>query len=533
MATATQRPTPLPSPTPGPRVFTVGLAEAPGSLDPASALDRSALMITRHLYEGLTSFEPGGTRPRPGLAETWAASDDALEWTFQLRTGVRFSDGTALTADSVAANFQRWLTGDPPGHYTFWRVMFGGFAREMDAAGEPLALVEDVRAEGTNAVIITLSRPDATLPNSLAMPSFAIVSPASLTVAGVAGLEAISAGTGPYRLAEPPQPGLVRLERNADYWGEPAGPDALVFKIIPDATQRLLALHSGEIEAMAGVAPADYATVAAPGGPTQLVLHPALDVLYLGFNQARTPWGNLDCRMAVAMALDPDRYVREFYPGDGQRAAAMIPPAVWGAPADPEVIPHDVAQAQSHWQACEESGVTVPTTITLYVPPIPRPYLPDPAGLGEAVRADLAAAGIVVEIAAPEWETAWLPDVHSGRADLFLLGWSGINGDPDAFLCPLFCGLEGAFNTDGEGQPSPPDAELAELLLRARTSADPAVRASLYAEAQARLRETVPAVPLAHRAEAWAFRTEVGGYTPSPIESLFTTIASSAWLASQ
>ena len=284
---------------------------------------------------------------------------------------------------------------------------------------------------------------------------------------------------------------------------------------------------------MADVDPADYAAVAAAGGPTQLVLHPALDVLYLGFNQARTPWGNLDCRLAVAQALDADRYVREFYPGDGQRATGMIPPAVWGAPADPDVIPHDAAQARSHWQACLDSGATVPATVRLYVPPIPRPYLPDPAGLGEAVRADLAAAGIVVEITTPAWETEWLPDVHSGRADLFLLGWSGINGDPDAFLCPLFCGLEGAFNTNADGQPSPPDAALADLLLAARTSADPAIRASLYAQAQARLRETVPAVPLAHRAEAWGFRAEVGGYTPSPVESLFTTIASSAWLASQ
>jgi ABC-type transport system substrate-binding protein len=481
----------------------------------------------------LTAFAPGGTQPVAALAERWTASPDARVWTFELRQNVSFSDGSALTAAAVVRNFQRWLTAEPPGNYTFWRVVFGGFAREMNAAGEPLALIHDVIAADDDTVIITLTRSDATLPNSLAMSSFAIVNPASLTQAGIESLDVTSAGTGPYRLVGAPQADLVRLERNAAYWGEAAGPDSLVFKVIPDDTQRLLALHTGEIEAMANVNPADYATVAAAGGPTQLVLHPALSVLYLGFNQARAPWDNIDCRLAIAQALDAERYAREFFPGDGQRAAGMLPPTVWGAAADVEAIAHDSAQALNHWQACLEAGAIVPATVSLYVPPIPRSYLPDPAGLGEAVRADLATLGINAELLTPEWDTVWLPDVHSGRADLFLLGWTGINGDPDAFLCPLFCGLEGAFNSDANGLPAPPDGDLAAILQRARTTIDPAARAALYAEAEARIRATIPAVPLAYRGEAWAFRAEVEGYTPSPIESVLATIALSAWRATQ
>jgi ABC-type transport system substrate-binding protein len=81
--------------------------------------------------------------------------------------------------------------------------------------------------------------------------------------------------------------------------------------------------------------------------------------------------------------------------------------------------------------------------------------------------------------------------------------------------------------------PAPPDATLAELLQTARVTVDPAARAALYAQANDRLKETALAVPLTHRLEAWAFRAEVDGYTPSPIDNWFATIVSSAWLASQ
>jgi peptide/nickel transport system substrate-binding protein len=157
----------------------------------------------------------------------------------------------------------------------------------------------------------------------------------------------------------------------------------------------------------------------------------------------------------------------------------------------------------------------------LYVPPVTRPYLPDPAGLGLAIQSDLAAVGISVTLATPDWQTEWLPDVHGGRADLFLLGWTGVNGDPDSFLCPLFCGAEGAFNTGEAGEPLPPDAELASLLADAQAATDVERRAVLYAQAQARIFETVPAVPLAHRQSAWAYRIDVQGHVPSPIESVF------------
>ncbi|MBL8045906.1 MAG: hypothetical protein JNL09_05155 [Anaerolineales bacterium] len=499
-------PTPLPTATPGPQIFTIGLPSAPGVLDPANAADSVALLMTRHMYEGLTQFAPGTTRAEPALAETWATSDDGLTWTFNLRSDVRFTDGTPLTAEVAAQNFNRWLTRTPPGPYPFVPLMLGGFAGQTDEAGAPLTNIQAISATTPSTLVLTLYRPDASLPNTLAMPAFALMSPAWEN----------AAGTGPFQLKR--QSGaLIELERNPDYWGTPAKPDGLVFKIIPDAVQRRTALQVNEIDGYAGVEASDYGLSAQ--WPITVTFDAPLQVLYLGFNQARAPWGNTDCRLAVALAVDKARYVQSFFPGDAEIATTLQ------AGLNVTDRERDVAQAQALWAACLqavrlESGPP-PETVNLYVPPIPRAYLPNPANLGAALQADLAEVGISVTVQSPDWATQFLPEVQAGRADLFLLGWYAPNGDPDGYLCPLFCGQNAAFNTDNGGLPIPPDAELATLLLQARLATDPAQRADLYTRAHARIFETLPALPLAARKTAWAFRSDFRGYALGPLESLF------------
>ena len=514
-------PTPLPTAaaTAAPPIFTLALPAGPAALDPALAVDEAGLLITRHIYEGLTAYAPGSTQVVPALAESWETAD-AITWTFHLRPGVLFSDGTPFTATVAAANIERWYRRLPPGDYLFWKLMFRGFADERDETGAALSLLVSVAAPDAGTLVLVLSQPYAALPATLAMPSFAMVQPDTL---GQPDALAPPAGTGPFMLKDWSPEGLVQLTRNPRYWGAPPAPAGLIFKPIADDTQRLMALEVGEVDGLAKLSPQHYAPAQADQ-KLRVDFDPALNVLYLGFNQAHQPWDNVDCRLAVAQALNKARYAQAFFPGDGAPAAALLPPALWGRGSTEGDRPYDLEQARGYWRQCLTANpkLTQPYTITLYVPPaLGRPYLPDdPAALGAAIQTDLAGAGISVTVVSPS-RSVWLSDLRTGRADLFLLGSVSVNGDPDSIWCALFCGDEPAFNSDKKGAPLPPDETLAALLRAARATPDPAEREKLYARAQARLYETVPAVPLAYRQSAWAYRAPVRGNVPSPIENIF------------
>jgi len=453
------------------------------------------------------------------LAESWETTD-AITWTFHLRTGVTFSDGTPFTATVAVQNFERWYTRQPTGDYGFFKSLFGGFAGDTDAAGQPLSLLASVAAPDAQTLVVALRQPYAPLPSVLAMPSFAMVAPSAFDQPPAPGAAAPGSGTGPYVIKSWSAGGLVQLARNPRYWGNQPSPDMLVFKAIPDDTQRLMALKVGEIDGLAQLDPAHYATVRADTS-LRLDFDPALDVLYLGFNQAHEPWNKLDCRLAVAYALDKARYVKDIYPGDADVATSMLPPAVWGYQAPTADRSLDLAAARTHWQACLGNSPAPTVPYVLYVPPVARPYMPDdPAALGAAIQQDLAAAGITVRVASPAWP-GWLAEVRTGHADLFVLGSVAITGDPDSILCALFCGDEPALYTDHTGAPLPPDRQLAALLLAARAEPGPDQRQMLYARAQNRLFDAVPAIPLAYRRSAWAYRVQVIGNVPSPIEDVF------------
>ena len=382
-------PTPLPLPTqvvtPAQRIFTIGLAVAPGSLDPANAVDESALLITRHLYEGLTAYAPGTTRAVPALAESWETTD-AITWTFHLRPNVFFSDGTPFTATIAVKNFERWSNRQAPGDYVFWKSLFGGFADERDEKGQPLSRLVSTAAPDAQTLVIVLRQPDAALPNTLAMPSFAMVNPAAFESPATPGTSdssagKSSAGTGAFILKDQTAEGLVHLVRNSTYWGAPAAPDELVFKPIPDDTQRLMALEVGEIDGLSRLNPTLYA--AAHGDAKLRVdFDPALSVLYLGFNQAHAPWNILDCRLAVAQALDKARYVQEFFPGDAETATTA--PSTWSkrAPTGKPVWAPTPSQPSRLRSTCRRPwhGPTCPTIRRASDRPF-RPTSPAPASL--------------------------------------------------------------------------------------------------------------------------------------------------------
>src|SRR5689334_11168224 len=191
-------------------------------LDPALALDADSATVNGYLYEGLVKMDGGN--PAPALATSWIISEDGLEYTFNLRPGVVFHDGSPLNADAVTANFNRWFDPQDPLHgsgtYSNWDEFFLGFKGETEADGSPKGSFDGIEKVNDLTVLIHLNRQDEALLTNLAHVAFSIANPKTLTAEGDKyGTAAGSAsGTGPYSVSERTDAHLV-LAPNPNYWG--------------------------------------------------------------------------------------------------------------------------------------------------------------------------------------------------------------------------------------------------------------------------------------------------------------------------
>ena len=496
--------------------FTFGLAAEPVQLDPAVVTDGQSLLVTHQVYETLVRLRGSTTEVEPGLAERWEASGDGTVWTFRLRKNVRFHDGTPLDAAAVVWNLERWGRTHHPQHrnqleagqtFEYWESQFGGFDEQ--------SIVARVEATDSLGVRITLRRPLAPLLAALAIPGFGIASPAAVERRGTE-FGKHPAGTGPFRFVEWRPKEAVVLEANPDYRGPAPKVGRVVFRPVKDNAQRLLALKSGEIDAMEGLAPDDVAAVRRDPG-LQLVRRPANTTGYVAFNYRVKEFRDRRVRRAFSHAIDRDAIVRALYGGTGVVATQLQPPSLWGHDPGLRGDAHDPVGARDLLRRAGfpggldritwEDGTREP--LTLWYLPVSRPYVPEPKAIAEAIAADLSRAGIRARLATVDW-AVYLDRVKHGRLPLFMLGWITDNGDPDNCLCYVFC-APGAPHQGFYVNP-----RLAELLRRAQTLGDRRERAGLYRQAERILHDDAARLFIAHSETPLALARRVAGYVPNP-----------------
>ena len=501
-----------------------------GTLDPANQTSANSLAPASHIYEGLIGFNPGTTETIPSLATSWDVSADNLEWTFHLREGVKFHDGTDFNADAVVFNFERWWDLDNEynqgaDQFIYWGYMFEGFKQDGTSVLAGIEKIDD------STVKLTLSRPNASLLNTLTMENFRFASPTAVREQGdnYGTAEGLAIGTGPLMVEEWVQEDHITLARYDDYWGEAATPDKVIYQVIPDTSAAFLALQAGDIDGLSmWASPSPDDIEAAKSDPNlQVVYNPGLNVGYLGLNLAKEWLQNLDVRTAIAHAIDKQAIIDAIYPGDAVPASQFQPESLWGynnsivdRAYDPDLAMELLAKAVA-------DGVDIPDPVIFYVMPVSRAYYPDPAAIGELIQAQLAEVGINSEIQSPAWPSPYLDDVQSdgSKHDIFMLGWVGDNGDPDNFLCVFFCGADTQFNNDGAGGGLPPDEEIAALLSAAVSEIDFETRRSMYEEANQLLFDRVISVPIVTRTPPTLFRADVSGYVPSPVREILTYLS--------
>ncbi|MGL5810351.1 MAG: ABC transporter substrate-binding protein [Nocardioides sp.] len=507
----------------GGSTFVFGASADPKILDGAYVSDGESLRAVRQIFEGLVTTKPGSTEVIPWLAEEWTTSEDGLTWTFSLKDGVTFSDGTDFDAEAVCFNFDRWynFTGlqQSPSVAYYWTTVFGGFAESEDPELPP-SLYKSCAATDATTAEITLTRPSSTFLSALSLPSFSIASPDALekygadevggaedapTFSGTFGSEN-PVGTGPFTLKSWERDNQLVMERNEDYWGEKAKVENLVFKPIPDGPARRQALQSGDIDGFDLVDPADLQALEDKG--YQILKRPAFNVGYIGFNQAIKPMDNPKIRQAIAYAIDREKVISTNYPEGSTVATQFQPPEVFGHSDSVPTYDYDPEKAK---QLIAESGVKNPTLEFWYPSDVSRPYMPDPAANYQLMKADLEAVGFTVDTKSAPWDPDYLDKVDGGKAMMYILGWTGDFGDPDNFIGTFFQAKSPAFGFT--------DKEIFSLLDEAEAETDQATRTELYVQANDAIMEVLPGVPYVHTEPSLAFKPGVEGFVPSPVNN--------------
>lgn len=472
------------------------------ALDPLRVTDSESIEVGSLMFEGLVRWKPGTTDVVEGLATRWQVSPDGTVWTFELRAGVTFHDGTRLDAAAVVFSFERLLD---PAHPYYLAKSDANYRRGL------LKSVAKVVAAGPMTVEIHTNRSYAPLLGDLAM--FPIVSPAGVRTWGDAFREH-PVGSGPFQIVEWHRGEQVVVRRWERYWGAAPAVDRIVFRVIVDARQRLVELESGSV---------DLATAILPDEQPFVELHPDLylyttagnDVSYLAFNTQRPPFDDPLVRRAVSYAINKEPIVKLAFQGRAVAAEGPLPPTQWGYHKPRTHYGYDLVTARKLLGEAIANKTFDPDKVyRFFALSTPRPYFSQPERVARFLQSAMSQLGIKTELVLQPY-SEHKASVEAGEHDLAIFGWVGDTGDPDNFLYVLF-------HSDNTTAPTAQniafykDPKVDEMLARARTS-DKATRTSLYANVQDTIAEAAPWVPLAHSEFVVAARAELQDVILSPL----------------
>jgi peptide/nickel transport system substrate-binding protein len=467
------------------RELRIGAPGVPTALDPGAALEGTSPLIAHQVFDTLVGWRDGSTEIEPALATRWNVSRDGLVWSFTLREGVKFHDGSPLTAAEVAASFERQLRPEAQGVNKAWPLLL---------RGSP-GVVREVRAANARTVEIVLVQPYAPLLTVLAHPGLAIAKP-STAQEGAGRL----IGTGPYRIVDA-SAGRLALEAMPGYWAGPPKSERLVFLDVSADAQAEAELDSRSLDIWFPLGP--------PRRAEGALSAPSLRVGYLAFQTEKEPFSRRTLRQAVAAALDPAILGQTL-----ERAAvplqSFLPPGVWGRREGSPILGGSRSTVKA---LIKESRWPKETKPTLLVPAETTPLnLPK---LAETIQLLLGSDDLPLNIQV-EPEATMRPLLQSGAFDMALTEASVAGGDPHLLLYPLSTS-EGA--TKGQRATNFSfyrNPRLDDVMVRASQLSFRSERQRLYQRGQAMLAEELPWLPIYVRLQWAVVRSDVKGLRLHP-----------------
>lgn len=468
----------------------------PRSLDPALSTDVPTGRAVSYVFEGLTRFTPDA-RLQPALATRWDLSPDGRTYTFHLRAGVTFQDGTPLTARDVIHSFTRALDPATRGGRAEPLLPIHGASAFADGKASAVA---GLAAPNDSTVVITLDQPLAIFPKLLAMP-VASVLPASAP----ANVSEHPVGTGPWKLVRWKHDDYLLFARNDTYWDGPPRADSLEARIIAEPSTAVAEFEAGNVD-VAEIPPDEVDGWEADSARHRLLADAAsLQFVYVAINTTRGPLKDRRVRQALNDAVDTKTILAQLVHGRGRVAAGVIPPSLGGADTTRAPYPYDVARAR---QLLAAAGYPNGIDVELWTGTTPIMVR-----VAEAIQAYLNAAGIRTTIVQREAAAAREAS-RKGDADLVLKDWYADYPDAENFLDPL---LNSANTGVGGNVSFYRNPAFDALMDRARRQPDEPRRNALYAQADSLAFVDAPMLYLYFYNRLYAVQPWIDGFTPPVI----------------
>ncbi|MEG3130607.1 ABC transporter substrate-binding protein [Pantoea cypripedii] len=400
---------------------------------------------------------------QPGLATDWKAINDTT-WQFNLRKGVNFTDGEPVNAEAVKFSIDRIL--DPANHAP--TISY-------------IRTIKSVEVVNDYQVLIHTNGPDPLLPTRMSRYPAYIVPPAYVKKVGASEFARKPVGSGAYKLDTFIPDEKVVMVANDAYWRGKPSIDRVTWRPIPEATSRITALLTGEVQLVESV-PADLvpALKNRPGVQLEQVKGGGLTI-YLGLKNSEKPLNDVRVRQALSLALNRQAYTQQLLHGYGTPTGTMAGANDFGYLAVPATV-QDVAKAKS---LLAQAGYPDGFTLRFQAP---RRYIAS-ADVAQAIVQDLSAIGVKAQLEVPEWSVYTQQVAAQKQAPMYMLAWGSTQTlDADAALFPIL--------HSGEPYSTVNDPELDKLLDQSRQTVDADKRKKLLEQIQQRVAEQQPLIPL-------------------------------------
>ena len=474
-------------------VFRFPLFYVPSSLDPVKDELVSTYHVVQQVYDGLVAFD-SNLRVVPGLAESWTVSRDRKQYIFTLRKGVLFHNGKEVSTEDVVASLARLFKPENKTSAKEFLYRIKGAREFRDGKADN---VSGIRALSENRIAVDLVEPYAPFLSALAMPITKIV-PREMIDDPKQPLGRNPVGTGPFRF-ESWQDGTITLKANREYFAGAPELDEVQFHFYPaeNKDQAFPDFLKGKLEGSPLPGSADLAEMRSQG--YQVLIRPRLSFMFYGMNVRKPPLDDPELRMALSLAMDRDRFVREVLDSRHHPAFQILPRGMPGYSPDNALAVYDVQKAAEHLERSRyPKGKNLPDLVLASVShsEVAKREL-------EMYRQSLAGLGIVLKPLFVETWEEFKRGIEEGQYDLYRYAIHADIPDPDDLL-PGLVETGGSHNFTGYQNP-----EVDSIIQKARGESDTVKRMSLYRNAERMVLEDPPLVPVIFLSTQVAFQKNV------------------------